>query len=145
MVTWDRKSRWWNVMRWEGKWQTKREPKTLRDMRLINSYRRSHPKFSHLVELHYSHLLSLSNFFSSSLWPNNITFFLFTAWAWEKNYIIFRKYIKWVFSLLTKVIDPIMNLISETHHFRERESRSSRVFRILYHIEFSKSWLFILK
>ena len=37
-----------------------------------------------------------------------------------ENYVIFREYIKCILPLLTKVVDLIMNLISEIYHFCER-------------------------
>ena len=37
----------------------------------------------------------------------------------RKNYIILQEYIKYVFLLLTKVMNPTMNLISGTHNFYE--------------------------
>jgi hypothetical protein len=44
-----------------------------------------------------------------------------------ENYIILREYIKCILPPLTKMVGPIMNLISGTHHFYERREYAFNV------------------
>ena len=50
-----------------------------------------------------------------------------TIYIYVENYIILRKYIKYVFSPLTEVVGPTMNLIRKTHHFCERREYAFNV------------------
>ena len=49
-----------------------------------------------------------------------------------KNYIIFREYIKCLLTFLTEVMNPIMNLINETHDFCEIREYTFNIPRIQY-------------
>ena len=46
----------------------------------------------------------------------------------QENYIIFREYIKYLFPPITEVVDPIINLISETYDFCKKKKYTFNIY-----------------